>query len=153
MGEDSKGEMLPERFAGGIAMADSKAMDGPGFDFQSAYSRRNSGSGFPARQLTREDMLMLARSETEASLKRLAAIRDDNTAAPMVQVAAANSLLDRAWGKPAAMVAVMDVKPPPEYDLSKLTSEELIQLEYLLGKTGSPLDNACAMLDVTPKRG
>lgn len=43
----------------------------------------------------------LARKQTEASINTLVAIRDDLTAPKAARVAAANSLLDRAWGKPA----------------------------------------------------
>lgn len=41
----------------------------------------------------------LARQHTETALKTLASIMNDNAAPPPARVAAANSLLDRGWGK------------------------------------------------------
>jgi hypothetical protein len=45
-----------------------------------------------------------ARSHTLTALATLARIADDKTAPPAAQVAAANALLDRAWGRPSQPV-------------------------------------------------
>jgi hypothetical protein len=49
--------------------------------------------------------------ESEASIRRLAEIRDDPDTPPMAAVAACNSLLDRAYGRPSisAALAIVDV--------------------------------------------
>lgn len=41
----------------------------------------------------------LARSHTDAALKTLVGVMNQNDAPPAARVAAANSLLDRGWGK------------------------------------------------------
>jgi len=43
----------------------------------------------------------LARGHTETALNVLAGIMEQKDAPPAARVAAANSLLDRGWGKPA----------------------------------------------------
>jgi hypothetical protein len=45
-----------------------------------------------------------ARAHTAGALGTLARICGDSTAPPAAQVAAANSLLDRAWGRPTQPV-------------------------------------------------
>lgn len=51
----------------------------------------------------------MARSHTEAALKTLSGIMNEPDAPPAARVAAANSLLDRGWGK-AAQTVDMTVK-------------------------------------------
>lgn len=46
------------------------------------------------------DVKALAREHTEASIKTLVKIRDNARAPAAARVAAANSILDRGWGKP-----------------------------------------------------
>ena len=48
---------------------------------------------------TPTDIRSLARSHTETALKTLASIMNEAQAPPAARVAAANSLLDRGWGK------------------------------------------------------
>jgi hypothetical protein len=48
---------------------------------------------------TPPDIRSLARSHTETSIRTLASIMNDTKAQPTARVAAANSLLDRGWGK------------------------------------------------------
>ena len=43
----------------------------------------------------------LARAHTEAALKTLVGIMNQPDSAPAARVSAANSILDRGWGKPA----------------------------------------------------
>jgi hypothetical protein len=52
-----------------------------------------------AKNLT--DIRSLARGHTEGALATLASIMHSAEAPPAARVAAANSLLDRGWGKPA----------------------------------------------------
>jgi hypothetical protein len=51
------------------------------------------------------DIRSLARSHTESALKVLAGIMNEPEAPPAARVAAANSLLDRGWGKPTQPVS------------------------------------------------
>ena len=50
------------------------------------------------------DVRLLAREWTPDSIKTLATIMNDVAAPPASRVAAANSLLDRGWGKPAQAI-------------------------------------------------
>jgi hypothetical protein len=50
------------------------------------------------------EVLEAARAHTPAALATLARIAGDATAPPAAQVAAANALLDRAWGRPTQPV-------------------------------------------------
>lgn len=56
-----------------------------------------------AKALT--DIRSLARSHTETALKTLAGIMEQPDAPPAARVAAANSLLDRGWGKPMQAIS------------------------------------------------
>lgn len=47
----------------------------------------------------------LARAHTETALKTLAGIMEQPDAPPAARVAAANSLLDRGWGKPVQAIS------------------------------------------------
>ena len=51
------------------------------------------------------DIRSLARSHTESAIKVLAGIMNEPEAPPAARVAAANSLLDRGWGKPTQPVS------------------------------------------------
>jgi hypothetical protein len=53
---------------------------------------------------TPTDIRSLARGHTEGALATLASIMHSAEAPPAARVAAANSLLDRGWGKPAQPV-------------------------------------------------
>lgn len=53
----------------------------------------------------------LAREQTEKSLKALVSIRDDKKAPPAARVSAANSLLDRGWGKATQIIAGDEESP------------------------------------------
>lgn len=50
------------------------------------------------------DVRMLAKEWTTDSIKTLASIMNDVAASPNARVAAANSLLDRGWGRPAQAI-------------------------------------------------
>jgi hypothetical protein len=49
-------------------------------------------------------MRELCQAQTEANIKVLIAIRDDEEASPTARIAAVNAMLDRAFGKPTVMV-------------------------------------------------
>jgi hypothetical protein len=53
---------------------------------------------------TPTDIRSLARGHTEGALATLASIMHSGEAPPAARVAAANSLLDRGWGKPTQIV-------------------------------------------------
>jgi hypothetical protein len=53
----------------------------------------------------------LARSHTEAAINTLLEINSDRSAAHSARVAAANSLLDRGWGKPSQPLTGEDEGP------------------------------------------
>lgn len=54
---------------------------------------------------TPTDIRSLARAHTETALKTLAGIMEQPDAPPAARVAAANSLLDRGWGKPVQAIS------------------------------------------------
>ena len=54
---------------------------------------------------TPTDIRALARSHTETALKTLAGIMRQPEAPAAARVAAANSLLDRGWGKPSQPIS------------------------------------------------
>lgn len=54
---------------------------------------------------TPTDIRSLARSHTETALKTLAGIMEQPDAPSAARVAAANSLLDRGWGKPVQAIS------------------------------------------------
>ena len=47
----------------------------------------------------------LARKQTEKAVKALISIMDNSKAPPAARVGAANSLLDRGWGRPAQVIS------------------------------------------------
>lgn len=60
---------------------------------------------------TPSDIRSLARSHTETALNVLAGIMRQDEAPAAARVAAANSLLDRGWGKPTQPIAGDDNAP------------------------------------------
>lgn len=53
----------------------------------------------------------LARKQTEESVNALISIRDNSKAPPAARVSAANSLLDRGWGKATQIIAGDEENP------------------------------------------
>jgi hypothetical protein len=90
---------------------------------------------------TPTDIRSLARSHGPAALKTLAGIMNEKDAPPAARVAAANSLLDRGWGK---AVQPVDATINDERSVNDLSSTELdariaailVRLESLAG--GAP---------------
>ena len=83
---------------------------------------RRRGAGRPngarnkatlAREAGAKSLTELAREKTENALEVLESIMNDETAPALVRVRAANSLLDRAYGRPAQRTSVED-EPDPE---------------------------------------
>lgn len=74
------------------------------------------------------DIRSLARSHTESALRVLAGIMNEPEAPHAARVAAANSLLDRGWGKP---VQTTDVT------VRKVTAQELRDDELAAIAAGS----------------
>lgn len=64
---------------------------------------------------TPTDIRSLARSHTETAIKTLAGIMQQDDAPPAARVAAANSLLDRGWGKPTQPISGDDDAPPIQF--------------------------------------
>ena len=60
---------------------------------------------------TPTDIRSLARSHTSTALKTLAGIMEQADAPSAARVAAANSLLDRGWGKPVQAITNDDGTP------------------------------------------
>lgn len=58
------------------------------------------------------DVREIARGHTRDALEVLSKIMHDGTAPPQARVSAANSLLDRGWGKPAQAVTDAEGGPP-----------------------------------------
>ena len=54
---------------------------------------------------------LAARAHTETSINVLARLMNDEEIAPSVRVTAANSLLDRGWGKPAQTISGDEENP------------------------------------------
>ncbi len=69
-----------------------------------------------------------ARSHTPMALATLARIADDKTAPPAAQVAAANALLDRGWGKPVQTVDVPVHQPSPIEERLRGASVETLRV-------------------------
>ena len=62
----------------------------------------------------------LARAHTETALRTLASIMTKEDAPDAARVAAANSLLDRGWGKPTQPIAGDDGAPPVQIGVIEL---------------------------------
>lgn len=60
------------------------------------------------------DIRSLARAHTETAIKTLASIMNQEKAQPAARVQAANSLLDRGWGKAAQPLTGEDGEGPVE---------------------------------------
>lgn len=65
----------------------------------------------------------LARAHTDSALKVLAGIMNQSEAPHAARVAAANSLLDRGWGKAAQILAGDENDGPVKLEISWLRSK------------------------------
>ena len=78
-----------------------------------------------ARALT--DIRSLARAHTEKAINVLAGIMQQESAPEAARVAAANSLLDRGWGKPTQAIVGSNDDPPVRFEgnLGKFSPDQL----------------------------
>lgn len=100
---------------------------------------KRPGAGRPKgvrNKLTRDaqkTITELAREQTDAALQALVSIAKEGES-EAARVSAANSLLDRAYGKPSQSHELSGPGGEPiELDLRKLSDEELSALERILG--------------------
>jgi hypothetical protein len=68
----------------------------------------------------------LAREHTEAAIAKLAEIMHDDGAEPRDQIRAAESLLDRAHGKPAQAVISIPANKRQQQELAAMSDEDLL---------------------------
>src|SRR5262249_46038587 len=82
------------------------------------------------------DVKALAMTFTEEAVKTLAAIMRNEKAPLMARAAAANSILDRAIGRPESALSakIETTQPTEEFDASQLTDAEFAQLQELHNK-------------------
>jgi hypothetical protein len=73
---------------------------------------------------TPDDLRSLARTHSEAALLTLVAVMNHEDATPAARISAANSILERAWGKPTQP---SDTAEDDERPLSELSTPEMIE--------------------------
>lgn len=71
----------------------------------------------------------LARKYTETAILTIADIMNDENSSASVRLAAANTLLDRAWGRPEQAIQVSNTDSK-ELEVEKLTTAELKRMLY-----------------------
>lgn len=90
-----------------------------------------NGSGRPKGALNKVGLGLreAAQQYTQKAIDTLVEIMTDTEATPAVRVSSANSLLDRAYGRPSQSIEVKDNNETfaghDEFDFSVLTEEEL----------------------------
>ena len=102
-----------------------KRKRGPGKPFKPGQSGNPGG-----RPKIIAEVRDLAREQTENAVNVLTGIMNDEEAPHAARVTAANSLLDRGWGKPAQSVAVTHSK-----SVTDMSDDELI--EIIRGRSGN----------------
>jgi len=92
---------------------------------------KSGQSGNPGgRPAVSAELRVLAREQTEVALKALTEIVQNPKAPPAARVAAANSLLDRGYGRPEASVTAR-VQQEMRLNFDILTVEERAELDEL----------------------
>jgi hypothetical protein len=95
---------------------------------------RKGQSGNPSgRPKALQELVSLARAETLATFQKLVELRDQADD-PRVQLAAAQEILNRGYGKPTQLLAGDPEQPlrhEHQVDLGALTDEQLAALEAL----------------------
>jgi hypothetical protein len=92
-----------------LSRTTGKPMAGPrGRPFPKGVSGNPGGRPTmgPDRRKIEADARLLARSHGVEAVEKLRAIMNDPSASHMAQIIAANSLLDRGWGRPPVSVEV-----------------------------------------------
>lgn len=74
------------------------------------------------------DLRRLARAYTGEALRTLIAIMMDNTAKDQLRLSAADSLLDRGWGKPPTSVSITADTPTTSKDEAEAKQEFIRRL-------------------------
>lgn len=74
----------------------------------------------------------LAREHTPAAIAKLFELMNDPKSSRVMQLRAANALLDRAWGKPAQTVFTPDLPPPSEFDVNDIDAAR--RMAFILAK-------------------
>lgn len=80
-----------------------------------------------SKRLDTERLIRLAQVYTDEALATQVEIMRDREAPHNVRLAAAESILNRGYGKPSADV-IMRVQDAPAYDLAELPTHELLRL-------------------------
>lgn len=73
---------------------------------------------------TPADIRSLARSHTETAIGVLARIMQQDSAPEASRIAAANSLLDRGWGKPVQAIAGPDGEGPLKIVIQRYADDQ-----------------------------
>jgi hypothetical protein len=95
-----------------------------------------------AARKTIDDVKAAARELTPEALATLESVMGDEKAPPAARVTAANTILDRGWGKPGQ--ELVHTGGGEAYDLSKLTDDELLALTEVLARAA--VDESAAPL-------
>ena len=96
-------------------------------------------SGNPSgRPKVNTELRAKARAHTDAAINALVEVLSSKKASPSARVMAANSLLDRGYGRPesslTALIETPPEAPPSDFDFSKLASEEIATMIALFEK-------------------
>jgi hypothetical protein len=102
-----------------------------------------------------------AQQQGLASIQKLVEIRDNPKVPFIVQIAAANSLLDRGYGRPPQAIAFKDLTPLPDPDTinQTMTTAQAVEAYALTLKQGErDLENLMngepgPVMDVEPNEG
>lgn len=90
---------------------------------------RKRGSKSKLTVAQRRTLTELARDHTEDAVKTLAAIMLNGRATAAARVTAANSILDRGWGKAPQAITGPNGGPISTIDLTKVGADDLERLE------------------------
>ena len=101
---------------------------------------KSGQSGNPGgRPAVSAELRVLAREQTEVALKALTEIVQNPKAPPAARVAAANSLLDRGYGRPEAFTnARIQTEVATHLDYSVFSAEEIELLDKITPLLGRP---------------
>lgn len=104
---------------------------------------RKRGSKSKLTVAQKRTLTELARDHTEDAVKTLADIMLNGRATASARVTAANSILDRGWGRAPQAITGPNGGPIQTVDLTKLSADDLTRLERIFGPlAGSGDDDA-----------
>lgn len=83
------------------------------------------------------EVVELARANTAGAIEALVEIMGSKSAPPAARVAAANSILDRAWGRPAQALELTGanggpMQVQPKFPLRQLSDADLLTIEAIV---------------------